>query len=242
MMKNSKRIIRTPGKAAAIIGFLLIAAGIVVLLNLAYTDIYTAFKQATLRNQWQAASNKTHRDALDSKTIESINGRKPVEQNTKVNTSKRSAGDSTQNTTPTAKPAQHTPVKLGSPFARIVIPRIELDEIVVEGVNEKQLALGPGHMEETAWPGEIGNMVISGHRVTHSRPFYNLDRLKIGDPVIIYTKSQKFTYNVVEKKVVLPTDLSVIKPTKNKILTLTTCNPRFSAKTRLIVHAKIYDN
>jgi sortase A len=137
--------------------------------------------------------------------------------------------------------AKHASLKPGSLFARIMIPRIGLDAVVVEGTDDDQLKLGPGHMQDTAWPGEIGNMVISGHRVTHNRPFYYLDRLKVGDSIIVDSKSKRYVYSVIEKRVVLPSDLSVIQQTDYAALTLTTCNPRFSAKTRLVVRARIVE-
>ncbi|HEY3375458.1 MAG TPA: class E sortase [Candidatus Aquicultor sp.] len=134
----------------------------------------------------------------------------------------------------------HKAVAHLSPFARIEIPKINLDAIVVQGVDDAALALGPGHMEETAWPGDVGNMVISGHRVTHSHPFYYINELKSGDPIHVYNRDrERFTYYVQEQKVVVPTDLSVIEPASDKTLTLSTCNPRFSAATRLIIVAKM---
>jgi sortase A len=179
-------------------------------------------------------------------------GQNPKEKSVEINTKNKTSTKKQPGTINSEKPSdekppsdmqrqiKHAKIKFGSPFARIVIPKIKVDDIVVEGVDQEQLALGPGHMEETAWPGEYGNMVVSGHRVTHSRPFFRLDELKVGDSIVIYTKSQEFTYHVIEKKVVKPTNLNVIKPTRNRILTLTTCNPPYSAKTRLIIHAKIY--
>jgi sortase A len=250
-MKDEKRYI----KIAAIV---LCLAGFSILASQFYGDLYTIYKQRRLRQEWDSQIPKTSSTKMDKykigtqenadrQTGQNSTG-KPVEKGSRSTTSTQKQPDTVDSKKPSdEKPLsniprriEHAKIKFGSAFARIVIPKIKVDDIVVEGVDQEQLALGPGHMEETAWPGEYGNMVVSGHRVTHSRPFFRLDELKIGDTIVIYTKSQEFTYHVIEKKVVKPTNLNVIKPTRNRILTLTTCNPPYSAKTRLIIHAKMY--
>jgi len=130
-------------------------------------------------------------------------------------------------------------LKEKSVFAKLVIPKIQLDTIVVEGTSPPALRLGPGHIKWTAFPGELGNTVISGHRVTYSAPFYRLDELTVGDPIIIYPPSHKFTYVVMEKRVVLPNDVSVIQPTPDATLTLTACHPPHSSRYRLVIIAKL---
>jgi LPXTG-site transpeptidase (sortase) family protein len=250
-MTRGKRAKKIPIKKSMILSVVLIATGLTIIIALLYTDVYTSYKQSILKRQWTNnsvdSSDKERRVEAGLDNLRSSGataGNKP-DDSYPGNTSSTLTGEAltSKSSPPNEKvePVKHAPVKLGSAFARIVIPKIKVDEIVVEGVNQQQLALGPGHMEETAWPGECGNMVISGHRVTHSRPFYYLDQLKDGDLITIHTKSDKFVYSVVEKKIVKPTDLSVIAPTKDRILTLTTCNPLFSARTRLIIHAKMYD-
>jgi LPXTG-site transpeptidase (sortase) family protein len=241
-MTRGKRAKKIPIRKSMVLSFILIVAGLTIIAALLYTDVYTSYKQSILKKQW--ANESTHANVSNSAskvaTIDKTQG-DTYPKNTSDTHSGKTLRKDPSPPKEMVEPAKRTPIKMGSAFARIEIPKIKVDEIVVEGVNQQQLALGPGHMEETAWPGEYGNMVISGHRVTHSRPFYYLDRLKIGDSITIHTKSQKFTYSVVEKKIVKPTDLSVIEPTKDRILTLTTCNPLFSARTRLIIHAKMYD-
>jgi sortase A len=252
-MNSGKREIKDRKKFIKIAAVILCLAGFSILASQFYGDLYTAYKQKRLHQEWDAQNTRTNSTKTDKYTA---NKQKNEDRQTGQDSTDKSVEKSIKNKTSTQKqpdkvndeksssdiPRQikHAKIKLGSAFARITIPRIKIDDIVVEGVDQEQLALGPGHMEETAWPGEFGNMVVSGHRVTHSRPFFRLDELKVGDPIIIYTKSQKFTYHVIEKKVVKPTNLNVIKPTRNRILTLTTCNPPYSAKTRLIIHAKMH--
>ena len=122
----------------------------------------------------------------------------------------------------------------------IQIPKIGLEKYLVEGVGESDLQKGPGHYPGTPLPGQPGNVAIAGHRTTYGAPFYNLDALKPGDPIRITTLSGTvYTYDVTGSQVVSPSDVEVVDATKDNRLTLTTCNPRFSATTRLIVTAAL---
>jgi sortase A len=129
------------------------------------------------------------------------------------------------------------PPPLGAPVAQIQIPAISLNMIVVQGTAEPDLEQGPGHYVGTPLPGEPGNVAIAGHRTTWARPFYNANALVPGDPIIVTTNRGVFTYSVRRVFIVDPSDVSVLKPTATPSLTLTTCNPRFSASQRLIVRA-----
>jgi sortase A len=128
---------------------------------------------------------------------------------------------------------------LGSAIAHMVIPKIGVDKYVVEGVTDDALREGPGHYPGTPMPGEPGNVAIAGHRTTFGAPFYDLDKLAAGDGIFITTKAGQFHYTVFQSMVVKPTDVGVIAPTPDNRLTLTTCNPKFEATTRLIVIAKL---
>lgn len=126
-------------------------------------------------------------------------------------------------------------------LTRVVIPRISLDAIVVEGVSKQALAKGPGHMEETATPGERGNAVITGHRDTFFRHIVELNK---GDDILIRRQGQVFRFQVTGKKIVWPQDVSVIRPTPDPRLTLITCYPTYyvgPAPKRLIVFSKLVD-
>lgn len=129
--------------------------------------------------------------------------------------------------------------QLGDGVAIIEIPKIGVDHVVVEGVGVDDLKKGPGHYPKTSMPGELGNVVISGHRTTYGAPFYRLDELEVGDEIRLTDREGVYVYYVSEKKVVLPTDVSVIAPFTDARLTLTTCEPRFSAKKRLIIVAML---
>lgn len=136
-------------------------------------------------------------------------------------------------------PRSYLPPNQGSLLAQIYIPRINIDRVVVEGTSESDLIMGPGHYVGTPLPGQQGNVAIAGHRTTYGAPFYNLDKLRPGDLIEISTKVGTFHYSVVRSLIVSPSDNSVLAPSSIPVLTLTTCNPLFSASTRLVVVAKL---
>ncbi len=128
---------------------------------------------------------------------------------------------------------------VGQPVGTLAIPRIGLDQVVVEGTGPAQLAAGPGHYPGTPLPGQQGNAAIAGHRTTHGRPFYDLDALVSGDPITVTTLQGTFHYAVIRSEVVAPTDVAVLDPSSDPELTLTTCTPRYSAAQRLVVVARL---
>jgi sortase A len=131
-------------------------------------------------------------------------------------------------------------VEIGESFAFLTIPQIGLDGVVVyEGVDGDTLKKGPGHMERTPLPGQPGNAVISGHRTTHGRPFFDFDMLAVGDRVEVETATGTHVYEIRETLIVDPTDVWVTDPRPGGWLTMTTCNPKFSARERLIVFAEM---
>lgn len=127
-------------------------------------------------------------------------------------------------------------------LTRILVPRIGIDAIVVEGASRKELSEGPGHMRETAEPGETGNAVITGHRDTFFRHIYELTK---GDHIQVQRNGRSFTYEVTSQKIVMPEDISVINPTMDPQLTLITCYPTYyigPAPKRLVVFSKLIES
>jgi sortase A len=145
-----------------------------------------------------------------------------------------------------AVPGREQP-DFGEGFAFLHIPALGPDwsRAVVEGADLEALAAGPGHYAGTAMPGEIGNFAVAGHRNGNGAPFNDLDELRPGDSVVVETVDTWFTYVVTSNEIVSPSDSAVILPVPGNptaepteaYLTLTTCNPEFSARERLIVHA-----
>ena len=125
----------------------------------------------------------------------------------------------------------------GAPVARLIIPRIGLDEIVVEGVGNGELNAGPGHLPGSALPGMPGNAILSAHRDRH---FSDLGVLAVGDTIRTVTR-QHTTIWVVTQRRVVGKRAPVLRSTPDATLTLTTCWPlRYfgTAPDRLIVTAK----
>jgi sortase A len=139
-------------------------------------------------------------------------------------------------TTSTTLPA---PLVEGDAAAVIDIPKIGLDEMVVEGVGVEELKKGVGHYPDTKMPGETGNAALAGHRTTYGHPFNRIDELTNGDEITITTRVGTFHYAVMEKKVVTPESIEVLDNTPDNRLTLTTCHPKYSAESRLIVVAQL---
>ena len=127
----------------------------------------------------------------------------------------------------------------GSVVAHIQIPAIGVNQYVVEGTAEADLAEGPGHYIGTSFPGQEGNVGIAGHRTTYGAPFNQLDKMKIGDSIELTTDSgETLTYSVSQPPtVVAPTDVAVLNTFDDNRLTLTTCNPKYSSSQRLVVVA-----
>ena len=121
-------------------------------------------------------------------------------------------------------------------IGRIEIPRISVDRPVYEGITLGTLEAGPGHWPGSAMPGQSGNVVVAGHRVSHSRPFRDLDQLQPGDEVVLTTADGRFVYVVSGSDVVEPTAIEVIEQTPAATATLFACHPPGSTKYRYIVH------
>lgn len=151
-------------------------------------------------------------------------------------------------TNPTA-PGPQTAALPGEAFARIHVPSLPGVEpwVVVEGVGVEDLKKGPGHMPGTAVPGQLGNVVLSGHRTTYGAPFNRWDELGRGDEVVLETEDGWFTYTLDGSQVVAPSAVEVTLPVPGRpgvapdasLLTMTTCEPEYSAAERLIVRGRL---
>lgn len=122
---------------------------------------------------------------------------------------------------------------------RLTIPRIHLDAVVVEGTSENALFAGPGHMQDTALPGEVGNSIIAGHRDTF---FRGIQDLHAGDIILVQRQGRSFSYRVEERSIIDPTDIEVLANTTDTRLSLITCYPSHyigPAPKRLIVTAEL---
>ena len=199
------------------VGRVILVAGVLVLLFIPYllwgTGLITARAQDDLRQQFLATQRSHH-------------------AGTAVTPPR------TPTSPPTVAPTVPAPAP-GGPVGILSIPQLSLSMMVVEGTDAEQLRAGPGHYPGTPLPGQAGNAAIAGHRTTYLHPFYDLDKLVPGDTIDVLTGQGWFVYRVTGSQAVDPTDVAVVAPTPTPVLTLTTCNPRYSATQRLVVQAAL---
>jgi sortase A len=130
----------------------------------------------------------------------------------------------------------------GAPIAQLVVPRLNLQAIVVQlaGLDDRaNLNRGPGHVPDTAYPGMPGNCFIAGHRTTYGAPFGALDQMRNGDKIILITAEGRHIYTVTEQRIVDPHDLSVLGQEGEPRVTLMACHPKFTARQRILVIGRL---
>jgi len=136
----------------------------------------------------------------------------------------------------------------GDALTRIKIPKIGVNVIVVEGISGNALRAGAGHYPgpESSLPCEPGNVAIAGHRTGFGEPFRHLDRLTKGDKIVLETPFGSCTYEVMggfdghsNPWITHAKDWTVVTPTPESVLTLTTCDPPGTSLNRLIVRARL---
>lgn len=128
--------------------------------------------------------------------------------------------------------------KEGDAIARLRIPRLGLDEIVVNGTDSDTLKRGPGRYLGSAMPGEGELVYVAGHRTTYGAPFSRIDKLRKGDPVYVDLPYATIEYRITGHRIVAATELSVLKSKGSEELALQACHPRFFATQRYIAYAK----
>ncbi len=131
--------------------------------------------------------------------------------------------------------------KPGDPIARLVIPRLDLEMIVLEAADEETLRSGPGRDERSAMPGEGELVYLAGHRTTYLAPFSEIERLRRGDPIEVRMPYGDFVYRVTGHRIVDGKDLSVLRSPGREVLRLQACHPRFFASERYVVTARLVE-
>lgn len=155
-------------------------------------------------------------------------------------------------TTTTVLPAEDTATTVGLPtpqapppendveptqvVGRIAIPRLGLDLDLQEGITLPTLDRGPGHWPGTALPGQPGNVVVAGHRVSHTRPFRYIDELEAGDEVTFTVNGVVSRYVVTGHEIVTPDAVRIVDQTPDATATLFACHPPGSTQYRWVVH------
>ena len=131
------------------------------------------------------------------------------------------------------------PMQAHPAFGMVVIPKINLVHPIFEGIEEPVLHWGPGHWPGSAMPGKPGNSVFAGHRVTHTRPFLDIDQLSPGDQIIFHVATGTYTYEITDHIIVGPEDVWIVNPTSGPTVTIFACHPKRSAKQRYVVRGRL---
>ena len=140
---------------------------------------------------------------------------------------------------PVASPASH-----GAALAVMRIPRFggSWKWIVSEGVDDAVIADGPGHFPGTALPGARGNSAYAAHRAGHGDPFIDFDLLRPGDRVFLSQGRTTWTYAITTApRIIEVTDVWVLDPLPGRMLTLTTCWPKYGSAKRMFVRGTLVD-
>lgn len=236
-----------------LVGWLLIAAGVLVGLFIVYllywTGRDTAAAQQDLLAQWEATL-EGHGASGDPEAA----GGSDVLEDWQVDVAPGTALEDlpiVDEAVGADDPVATRPVDAGGAYAVLWFERdgrrIVNDSAlaVVEGVTLDHLAGGPGHYPHTEAPGQVGNFAVAAHRTTNGAPFYRLDALQPGDEIHVIDRSGRhFVYDFVDHRVVAPHDVWVLGddapgPDGGAWMTMTTCHPRFSAAQRLVAFAQL---
>lgn len=209
-----------------ILSTVLITAGLVVLADAGLTLVwqeplsaaYSSYKQSQAEDQL-ATLERQFPTAADLAAIQGVSG--------DVERARILAG--------LFKQRVHT----GEAIGRIAIDRIGLNIVVIQGTDTASLQKGPGHYPKTPFPGQGKTVAIAGHRTTYLAPFRRINDIRAGDPIRLEMPYGAFTYTVTKHKIVLPSDVKVIKPVGYEQLVLTACHPVYSAARRYVVFARL---
>jgi sortase A len=125
-------------------------------------------------------------------------------------------------------------------LGQIEIPKLGLNVPLNEGISLHSIDRGPSHWPGTAMPGSAtGNVVVAGHRVTHTRPFRHIDDLVAGDEIIFTFNGVRSVYRVTGTQVVTPKQTEIVNQTQEPTATLFACHPPGSARYRYVIHAAL---
>ena len=122
----------------------------------------------------------------------------------------------------------------------LALPTIGVEQPLHEGVTLTAIDRGPSHWPGTAMPGQPGNVVVAGHRVTHTQPFYDLDQLRPGDPLVFtLNDGTRSTYELTSTEIVAPDAMHIVDQTSQPTATLFACHPKGSAAQRIVADFRL---
>lgn len=127
---------------------------------------------------------------------------------------------------------------MGAALGRLIIPRLGLNVVFRQGVQESVIDRGPGHYPTTSLPGRGGTIGIAGHRVTHTHPFRELNRLRRNDRIVLVA-DRRYVYRVYRMRIVLQRQVWPLRATAREQVVLTACHPPGTALRRIVVFARL---
>ncbi len=139
-----------------------------------------------------------------------------------------------QETAPVEPPADEYATEPVIVLGTIEIPKLGLTVPLNQGISLSTIDRGPSHWPGTALPGQAGNVVVAGHRVTRTRPFRNIDQLVAGDEIIFTVDGVRSVYAVKAGEIVTPDAMRIVDPTPTPTATLFACHPPGSARYRIV--------
>ena len=223
------------------ISIILIIAGILIASYPFLDRGYTWYMQQKVMKEWENTS-LVEIDPSEEATEDFLAMQELLQQGDEDGVQEAAAEaplDSPEVSPSTAPTKITTPPKAQQTLGVLKIDKINLNLPILDGATEKNLKIGSARVKGTSDIGVIGNVAIAAHRShTFGRFFNRLAEIELGDEILITTDKETYKYRVYKIHVVEPTDVSVLyRNSKDKILTLITCDPPVKATHRLIIHA-----
>ena len=216
---SARRLTRIAGTTLLVAGIAVLAWAIVVWRwQDPFTAVYTHWKQHQLAQSYEKRFAAYHPVKLGRTQISVATSRRTIEREAR-------------------QYRLHS--ERGQAIGRILVPRLGLNMVLVNGTDHDSLTKGPGRDRRTYMPGEGQLVYIAGHRTTYLAPFAHIERLKPGDPVTLEVPYGTFTYRVFKHRIVLANDLSVLRSHGHEVVELQACHPRFFASHRYIAYARL---
>jgi len=213
------RLLRWTGSTLIIVAlFLLVWAFVIWKWNDPFTSLYTRWQQHKLKGVYAQVVRTYHPIPLPPKKTISV----ADEERVLAAEAGRYRGHA----------------KDGAPIGRIVVPRLGLNMLLINGTDHDSLVKGPGRDDRTYMPGQGQLVYIAGHRTTYLAPFAHIDSLRPGDLVTLKMPYATLVYSVTGHVIVDASDLAVLKSHNREEVALQACHPRFFATHRYIVWAK----
>lgn len=206
---------RRIGGALAALGGLVLVLG-----SREYAEGAEAQRRA--RAEWLRAGSSVVRINDDADSSATTTGASPVAVGTRANLTAAAPNASPGSAVPLPlRATSGREIRRGAPVARLLIPAIDLDEIVLEGVGPVELNGGPGHFPGSVLPGEAGNSIVSAHRDRH---FRRVGELGVGSRIRTETRMGSVEWVITERRIVSRDTPSLFEESE-ATLTLTTCWP-----------------